>query len=130
MKSKANTLIYISRAEILLCASHHVSPVRIPLPPTCVQDLEIKNHEELNKILEGFLAGAKLHPGIAIFIFDDSVSFVKDFGSPHPPSPEEVQKFLDTVPLRSVSGKLFKAPGGYKLVAVNRELFESLSKQF
>lgn len=130
MKTQPTTVVSIDRTQILLCAAHHAKPLQFNLTPDLVQDLEIINRDVFTKNFATFLAAAKLKPGKAIFIFDQTMSFIKDYPGTLPPTPETTQKFLDTVPLRSVSGKLFKSTGGFKLVVVNRELFEILSKHF
>lgn len=113
-----------------MCSSTNLEPVIFSFNESVMADLEVINREELKSKLQVFVEGNKIKPSPLLMVLEESVYFEKNYPGPSAPSMEEVQKFIDTVPFSAVSSKLFKTGNSYKMVVINRELYEALDQIF
>jgi len=123
-------IIDVTREKLSLCSSSNFDPVIFNFNESMMTDLEVINREELKSKLQAFVVEKKIKPSPLLMVLEDSVYFEKNYTGPTAPSMEEVQKFIDTVPFSAVSSKLFKVGNGYKMVVINRELYEALDQIF
>jgi len=124
------TIIHIDRDKLSLCAPYHLEPLVFKFPPELISDLEIVNSPELNNNLRNFVEQNKIKPGPLVIIVAQSVYFEKNYTGQTPPTPEEVENFIDTIPFSTVSSKLFRVISGFKQVVINRDFYESLKNTF
>jgi hypothetical protein len=129
-KTAQPTIIHIDRDKLSLCAPYHLEPLVFKFPPELVSDLEIVDAPELNNGLRNFIEQYKIKPGLLVIIVAQSVYFEKNYTGQNPPTPEEVENFIDTIPFSTVSSKLFRVISGFKQVVINREFYETLKNSF
>lgn len=130
---KTNTapiVVDVARDRLSLCTYANPQPFVFKFTSSMISDLEVVNHNELSQGIKGFIESTKLKSGQVVLILSESVYFEKDFAGPESPSQSSIDNFVETVPFSSTSSKLFKVGSGYKLVVVNRDLYEPLKKAF
>ena len=124
-------IITLDRSRLLFCSPNSPQPLALQLPPSVVSDLEVINRLQLEETIFNFIRSSRLHPSSLIIILSTNVYFDRIL---HPaPAVDfraEAEKFADTVPLTSVSSKVFKWEMGHRLVSINRDLYESVSSAF
>ena len=123
-------VINVSRDKIFFCTHATSAPAVFPLTPAMISDLEVKDKNELTAKLQEFILKSQLKPAPLVIILAEMVYFEKNYIGNVPPTPEETQKFIDTVPFPTVSAKLFHIPAGYKLAVINRDLYETIEQVF
>ncbi len=123
-------VVDVSRERLSLCTKSNLEPVVFAFTPEMISDLEVINKEVLRTKLQDFVVQNKIKPTPLVIILEESVCFEKTYPGPEQPPMEEVQKFIDTVPFSAVSSKLFRVGNGFKLVAINRDLYETLQQVF
>lgn len=131
IKNLPPTAIYIDRDKLSFCDIKTSSLLVFNYPPSTVKDLEIINHDELSKQLLTFIEQHQIAPTDLIFILSPNVAFEKDLS--HLSEDERQNQthiFLDVIPFSSVSSRLFHIGTDYKLVAINRDLYESIKTAF
>jgi hypothetical protein len=129
-KTAQPTIIYVDREKLSLCAPNHLEPVSYKFPQELVTDLEIVNTQEFNSGLRSFIEQNKIKPGSLVIIVAQNVYFEKNYTGQNPPTQEEVENFIDTIPFSAVSSKLFRMISGFKQVVINRDFYESLKNNF
>jgi hypothetical protein len=129
-KTAQPTIINVEREKLSLCAPYHLEPLVFNFSPEMISDLEIVNSPELITGLRNFIEQNKIKPGPLVIIVAQSVYFEKNYTGQNPPTPEEVDSFIDTVPFSTVSSKLFRVISGFKQVVINRDFYESLKSTF
>ncbi|KKW00723.1 MAG: hypothetical protein UY33_C0006G0007 [Candidatus Amesbacteria bacterium GW2011_GWA1_48_9] len=123
-------IINIARDRLFLCTHTLTDPVVFPFTPTMISDLEIKDKNELDAKLGEFMQKTQIKPSPLVIILAEHIYFHKDFPKVAPPAEEETQKFIDSVPFSNVSSKLFHTPDGYRLVVINRDIYEIFEQVF
>ncbi len=123
-------IISIDKNKISLCSPTHASPLVFQFTPSMVADLEVINKEELTASLTTFIQKSQISPSSLVIVLAASISFDQDFPGPTPPSPDQIQKFQDTIPFSAISSKLFKSNKNYKLVVINRDYYETIKAVF
>jgi hypothetical protein len=129
-KTVQPTIINIDRDKLSLCAPYHLEPLSVQFTPEMISDLEIVGKQELNTALRNFIDQNKIKPGQLVIIVSQGVYFEKNYNGPNPPTPEEVDSFIETIPFTTVSSKLFRVISGFKQVVINREYYEILKETF
>ncbi len=119
--------ISLLRNKLVFCSSSSPSPVSLDFLATTVRDLEVVNQAELNAQIKAFISNHQIKPGPAVIVLAGDVYFEKNLTEVPPTDRStEIQNFIDTVPLASVSSKVFKSGTQELLVVINRDLFDSL----
>lgn len=123
-------LISLHRDHLSLCTPTNPDPVSLKFSATMVNDLEVVGIEDLTTAVKNFIDQKKVKPSPVVFILSDSVYFEKIFSGPTPPSPADIEAFTETVPFSAPSSKLFFSANTYRLVVINRDLYEKLKSVF
>ena len=95
-----------------------------------VSDLDIVSGPELSTGIRGFVETNKIRPTPLVLILSQNVYFEKNYPGSNPPSSEEMDEFINTVPFFTTSSKLFRVISGYKQVVINRDFYECLKSAF
>lgn len=119
------------RDRMALCSPTTSNPLELRFSDASIKDLEIVNPAELENQVQAFVAAHQIHPGELIFVFTNKVVFEKDLtkisGSERS---DQIQAFLDSVPLSSVSHKIFRVQNVEKLIVINRNFYDGLKRSF
>lgn len=119
------------RDRLALCSPSSAQPLELKFSDASVKDLEIVNQSELDNQVKVFVAAQKIRPGELIFILSAKIVFEKDLSKiPQAERSIQIQSFLDSVPLSSVSHKIFRVQNTEKLIVINRNLYDGLKRAF
>lgn len=103
----------------------------LQLPQEVIRDLEITSQTALETLIHTFVVREKLTPTSLILVLSQEVYFEKDIGKSDGEEKEKlVQQFVDTVPFTTTSEKVFQIRGSYKLVVINRALYDAFKTAF
>lgn len=126
-KKEILTIINIGRNKLAVCSAGSGGISTIELGADVVTDLTVIDFDKLVYVVGGFVKQSQLTPGPLLMILAREVCFEHEIvRSAGMDVAIEVQKFLDTVPLTSVSSKVFETDKGYMAVAIGREFYEAL----
>ncbi|TSC88142.1 MAG: Uncharacterized protein G01um101416_165 [Microgenomates group bacterium Gr01-1014_16] len=119
------------RNRIALCSPTIAQPLELKFSDASIKDLEIVNQSELENQVKAFGSARQLHPGELIFVLTANVVFEKDLSKiPRSDRSAQIQAFLDSIPLSSISHKIFRVQNAEKLIVLNRNLHDGLKKAF
>lgn len=119
------------RDQLILCVSSSPRPVVLKLSPSSVKDLEIVNQSELNNQVKSFVTANQIHPASLVIVLSSDICFTKDLtGISATDRPAHTQAFLDTVPLSSISQRVFKVKNAETIIAINRNFFDGIKTAF
>ena len=104
--------------------------VTFPYPANSVSDLEILDKEGLEMGIGQFIDQNKLTPVTIFIIFSESTIFEKIIETATTKDPQEmvIQSFLDNVPFEHVAYKTYNTSNGYRICAVNEDLFKDIDE--
>ena len=125
------TVVDLDRDKLVFCDNLSGTTFAFAYPPGAFKDMEVLNREELDTKLRTFITDKKLSPTNLVFVLSPTVYFSKDL--PHLSEEErtnQTHKFLDMVPFSSVSSKMFHLGNDYKLVAINRDFYDTIRRTF
>ena len=119
------------RDRLAVCSPSTAQPLELKFSDASVKDLEIVNKSELDNQVKVFVAAQKIRPGELIFVLSAKIVFEKDLSKiPQTERSVQIQAFLDSVPLSSVSHKIFRVANTEKLIVINRNLYDGLKRAF
>lgn len=119
------------RDRIALCSLSSAQPLELRFSDASIKDLEIVNQSELKNQVKAFVTSHQLHPGDLVLVLSPGVVFEKDLTKvSQAEQATRYQAFLDSVPLSSISHKVFRIQNTEKLIAINRNLYDGLKKAF
>lgn len=128
-----NSLIigYLQRNLIVFFGTEINGVFSLDLKEDVVKDLEVIDAEKLENQIKVFVSNFKLPPCNLILVLSDALVFQKDIiGVSSQDIDSYVQNFLDNVPIENIFSKLFPIENGVKVIAVNKQLFESVGRAF
>jgi len=125
------TVLTIAREGLTICGSGSANLLRLPFPPNILKDLNVTDLPALSIQIKAFVESSHLKPSQLVVIMDQDVSFEKTLGETMTiDASEQVQDFIDSVPLSSPSSKIFKINNKYHVVVINRRLYDSVRTVF
>ena len=102
-----------------------------PFSTAVVNSLEIINLQEFKNQIKAFVEINKFLPADLMIILSADILFEKDIQTQDPNvQSQETQNFLDIIPFESISTKLLPAKLGIRVIAVNKNLIDTLSSSF
>lgn len=130
-KKKNSLIVSISKAGLSACFEKGNAILSLPFPAGLLSDMEVTDQKKLTKMVEDFVQTNNLPKSEVILIIDSDICFEKIISEvAEAQILNQVQEFLDKVPLRNPSYKLFDLKGQYHVVVINRRLYESLRLAF
>lgn len=125
------TVINVNRNRLSFCGGNISGLLSLTFPPNVVRDLEITDPNSFVSLVKSFITQHQINPSPLVIVLDKDVYFDKDLTStPVSDIPLVSQKFLDTVPLASISSRILKIGVSTHLIAINRHFYESLKLAF
>lgn len=94
-----------------------------------IKDSEVLDHELLYNQLKPFIETNKFTASSLIIVLSKNVLFEKDFIKGQETDEQQqilAQQFLDNVPFESVGSKTVHLEKGFKVIAANADLYESI----
>lgn len=127
--SKKPAVVYLNRSRLDLYGSNIPAPISIDLPGSCIRDMEVVSEEAVAILIKMLMERNKVTPTATVIVLSEHICFQRDFTDPADPVQHvEVQQFLDNMPFAKVSSKMYRLGKTYRLVAVNRELYEAFKR--
>ncbi len=124
MKKNANYVVNVSRQGLALCGSNVEGILKMPFTEAMVNDLDVVSLAELSGQVKSFVETNKIVVSELVIVLGSDMYFEKEMVG------ENVQDFVDSVPLVNPSSKIFKVEDKYRVVVINRQLYESLRTAF
>lgn len=137
-------VIYLDRNGFILYQDSLASLFQFSFLPDVVRDLEVINKEKLISFINSFIQTTKIIQSSLVVVLSDSVIFQKTLvaGSQAAQAvsqtdnntgelqEKEIQNFLENIPFEDILAKQVKTTLGIMLVAVNKELVETITDPF
>jgi hypothetical protein len=124
-------VIYLSRDRFDFYTPDVPNVLSYYFPKELVSDLEVKNKEELDIQIQGFMHRNKLITSNLILVLSEHVCFMKDIPSNPAVSYEiEMGNFSAQVPFEHPTAKLYLLEKSARVVVTNRDLFETIRDAF
>ncbi|KKU28484.1 MAG: hypothetical protein UX80_C0003G0031 [Candidatus Amesbacteria bacterium GW2011_GWA2_47_11b] len=131
MKKTIPTIVSVSRGGLSVCGAQINGLLKMPFGVEMVKDLNVVGLAELTAQIKKFVETNKISVSDLVVVLDAETYFERQLtGGTDEKMAEEVQEFVDSVPLASLSSKVFKANGKYHVVVINRRLYESVRTAF
>lgn len=103
----------------------------MPFPPNVLKDLNVVDLPLLTSNVKSFVETNRIKPSDLVVVMDEEIYFEKVLGETTlDATAQQVQDFIDSVPLSNPSSKVFKIDNKYHAVVINRHLFESVRQAF
>lgn len=129
MKSKLPPSVIFFTEKGIQFASSPSTVVSLNLPATVYRDLEIQDKNAFKAALDDFIAKNKITPSEVVLILSETTYFEQEIKTTNRVTAEsEAQKFLEIIPFNLVDLKVFPFAGGFKAVAINRDIHQFLSE--
>ncbi len=126
-KKEILTVINVGRNKLTVCSTAMSEVMSMTLGADVVVDLTVLDAGKLAAAVEEFVKQSGLTPGSLMIILAREVCFEYEVVRTEGQDVAlEVQKFLDTVPLTSLSSKVFETDKGYVAVAIGRDFYEAI----
>lgn len=130
-KKTSPIVVNVNRNRLLICGTQVPAVVEVSLTSDMVSDLTVVDQAKLEAAVAGLIQQNKLTPAPAIVILASDICFEQDIARLKESDLQiQIQKFLDTVPLTSVSSKVFETDTGYRVVAISRDFYEVVRTAF
>ncbi len=125
------TVVSVTREGIVVCGTAIPNLLRMPFPPNVLKDLHVVDLPTLTAQVRTFVETNHIKPSDLVVILNADVYFEKVLGEAmNTEISQQVQDFVDSVPLSNPSSKVFKVAGKYHAVVINRRLYESVRAAF
>lgn len=126
MSTKSNILtLSVTKTGISVCSSAKNEVLQMPFDTGTLVNMEIVDLPKLSTKISAFVNQHQIKPSEVVMIIDSDVCFVKEIVAEN-----EVQEFLDCVPVSSPSYKLFQVGNARLLIVINRRFYEAIRQAF
>ena len=118
---------YVERNALTFFSTKGTDVPPITLTSEVIQDLRIVSEPALERIIKTWMEQNKILPTKVMLVLANSVTFSTDLSDPAATidSPE-VQAFLDLVPFKDVTHKVFRLENSVRATATNQHLIDPL----
>lgn len=125
------TIVEVRRQGIRICGTNVAGVAQMPFGEGVVKDLDVADQSKLMTQIKEFVTASQIKPTQLVIILSLEVYFDREINSVVDAEvAAEVQSFVDNVPLLNPSSKLFKMKDKYRIVVINRRLYESIRSAF
>lgn len=124
---KQKAVLYIDRNRIDLAVQGSDSIRSCNITSNLVQDLELQNEAELEKLIAAFVTQNKISPSYFVTVLSHNVLFEKDIVNLTGSQAESVHfEFVGNVPFENTISKMYKTVNGYRTVVMNNDYYLSV----
>lgn len=129
MNTNKDLIIFLAPGKLYLSDDNRI--LQFEIPSSAVKDLDVVNKSSLQDTLNAFLAANKIEPSAITFVISETACFSKDiYISDQAKIDSEATQFLDAVPFNYLASKVYKIGQGARVIAVNRDLVDSIYEVF
>lgn len=131
MQKKQSGIIYLDRNGFLFFEKTLPQVISIPFQPDVVANLDILDRDKIKNQVKQLLTTHKIKPTTLIIILATGVLFEKILPEvTEEQKLDEIKKFLENMPFENVSTITYKLEKGYRVIAMNRDLYETIKETF
>lgn len=124
---KQKAVLYIDRNRIDLAVQGSDSICSCNITNNLVQDLELQNEVELEKLITTFITQNKISPSYFVTVLSHNVLFEKDIVNLTGSQAESVHfEFVGNVPFENTISKMYKTANGFRTVVMNNDYYLSV----
>lgn len=125
------TVVEVRRQGLKVCGTNVVDVAQMPFAEGVVKDLDVADQVKLATQVKEFVTASQIKPTPLVIILSSEVYFDREItGTTDSEVSAQGQTFVDSVPLVNPSSKLFKLKDKYRMVVINRRLYESIRSAF
>ena len=125
------TVVEVRRQGLKVCGTNVVGVAQMPFAEGVVKDLDVVDQVKLATQVKEFVTASQIKPTPLVIILSSEVYFDREMtGTSDSEISAQGQSFVDSVPLVNPSSKLFKLKDKYRMVVINRRLYESIRSAF
>lgn len=125
------TIVEVRRQGIRVCGTNVAGVAQMPFAEGVVKDLDVTDQGKLMTQIKEFVTTSQIKPTSLVIILSSEVYFDREIpGGTDTEVAAAAQTFIDSVPLLNPSSKLFKLKDKYRIVVINRRLYESIRSAF
>lgn len=125
------TVVSVSRDGLTICGVNIPGLLKMPFPANVLHDLNVVDLPLLTAQIIEFTQTNHIKPSELVVVLDEDVYFEKQLvESTTGEMSQQVENFVDSVPLSNPSSKLFKVNNKYYAAVINRRLYESVRAAF
>jgi len=125
------TVVEVKRQGLKVCGTNVVGVAQMPFSEGVVKDLDVTDQVKLATQVKEFVTTSQIKPTPLVIILSSEVYFDREIiGTNDVEVSTQGQTFVDSVPLVNPSSKLFKLKDKYRMVVINRRLYESIRSAF
>jgi hypothetical protein len=122
-------IINVSRGKLQVCGVGRYEPVEMGITSDMVADMVIVSQEKINTAVAGFIKQNNFQAGPIVMILSADVCFETEIPlEKRNELTQEMQKFLDAVPMVNVSSKVYEGEKGFRVVAISRDFYEGFRR--
>lgn len=125
---RQQAFLYLGRDRFDFYGTGFTNILTFPFSQAIIRDLEILNDAQLQTEIGQFIQQYNIPPENITIVLSPSVLFEKDISGS--PTPEEIQKFLDSVPFEDILSSTIPIENGIRVVAANKSFYETLQATF
>ncbi len=131
MQKKQSGVIYLDRSGFAFYEKALPKILTFPFQPATVTNLDVLDKEILNTQIKEFISLNKIKPATLIIILSTGVLFEKILPETQEQQKlDEVKKFLENMPFENVSTITYKLEKGYRIIAMNRDFYDTIKRSF
>ena len=124
-KIKNKAIVFIHKDKLEYFDETQSKIFQFVFQPNLIQDLEVVDKDQINIQLKSFIGTNKLTVANLLFVIAEAITFEKTFQIvPNANKDLEIQKFLENIPFEHVSYKIIDGQKDYKVLAINKELYD------
>lgn len=142
---KETGIIFVDKNFFYFYSSNHPDIISFTFEGDVVKDFDLISREKLSEQIKLFLDQNKIFPINLVLIFSENASFNKDLvlenenlevlGSAQKDiqkekNEDEIQKFIDNVPLENTCVKIFNFDKATRITVVNKDFLETIKDIF
>ena len=131
MANKQVTVVHVSRKQLAICGPAIAGMPVVTLGGDVVKALEVIDQQKLSQVVMDFGKSTGQSMGNRVMVLGEDICFERDIDrKPEVQIEVEAQKFLESIPVLSVSSKVYETEKMYRIIAISRDLYEGLRQAF
>ncbi len=119
--------VFLYRQKVEFYFKNGKQPITLTIPESALSDLEVKNKKELEELIKAFITDNKIVETEFVLLLTDEVSLLKDISiETSTDFSKEKSEFLESVPFEYFRYRTYQFPKLSRIIAVNRDFYETL----
>ncbi len=130
-QQKSLSIIIVELGGMVVCSPLNPAGATFSFPAGMISNMGVIKPDDLHAFISSICTAQQLVSKDVLMVFGNSLLFQKQIGIlPEDKTAEAIQSFQNIVPFDWVATKIYKAPTGSTIVAINRDFFDILKQSF